>query len=594
MTKLELIKKTAQHVVSAIASAMEMDVAFIDENFNLIATSKTFLEKRGTDINKNFVRGVIKRKVVILPNPGFNELCKGCVYEGNCPETAELIHTIEYDNKVIGVILMVAYTQQQKDKLLQNTAGLLDFIAEMATLVCNEIKLNQLLEEEKIIQSQLKAVINFMDTGIVTIDPQGRITQVSQHATELLKLKKQTLGEFLKNHLPKDDFFSLLQGETIVRQEVEPLLNKASQCLLSGQPIKVAKKIVGAIISLENLKKMRSVVYEYSEKQITTTFDDIHGSSSDIIKIKAFAKQIAVNESTVLILGESGTGKELFARSIHSASRRAACPFVPINCAAIPEALLESELFGYAEGAFSGAKKGGKPGKFEIAGGGTIFLDEIGDMPLHMQTKLLRVLQDKRVERIGSVKPFVVDIRVIAATNQDLLKMQEKGEFREDLYFRLCVMPLFIPPLRARREDILVLSNHFLKKYSKTFNHKIKGFAKEVADIFTTYPWQGNARELQNAIEYAVNIEKGKYITIESLPAALLTANHHKKHKTLANKIKHYEISVIHNTLENHGYSVKGKAKAAKELGISLPTLYRKMQDLRNMQGSGSERQRLI
>jgi len=578
MSKLEQIKETAQHVVSAIASAMEMDVAFIDENFNLIATSKTFLEKRGTDINKKFVRGVIKRKVVILPNPGFNELCKGCIYESNCPETAELIRTIEYDNEVIGVILMVAYTQQQKDKLLNNTAGLLDFIAEMATFVCNEIKLSQLLEEEKIIQSQLKAVINFMDTGIVTINSQGIITQVNQHAIELLKLKKQALGEPLGNHLPMDCFFSLLQGETIIRQEVDLLLNKTTQCLLSGQPIKIKQKTVGVIISLENLKKMRSMVYEYSEKQITTTFEDIHGSSSDIVKIKAFAKQIAVNDSTVLIQGESGTGKELFARAIHNASGRAACPFVPINCAAIPEALLESELFGYDEGAFSGAKKGGKPGKFEIAGGGTIFLDEIGDMPLHMQTKLLRVLQDKRVERIGGVKPIDVDIRVIAATNQNLLKMQEKKEFRKDLYFRLCVMPLLIPPLRARKEDILILANHFLKQYSKTFNHKIKGFSKKVANVFTTYRWQGNARELQNAIEYAVNIEKGKYITIESLPAALLATNPRINHNTLADKIKHYEISVIQNTLETHGYSVRGKAKAAKELGISLPTLYRKMQ----------------
>ncbi len=581
MTKLGQIKKTAQYVVSAIASAMEMDVAFIDENFNLVATSKTFLKKRGTNINKEFVRGVIKNKVMILSNPGFNELCKGCVYEGNCPETAELIRTIEYDNKIIGVILMIAYTQKQKDKLLGNTDGLLDFIGEMASLVCNEIKLNQLLKKEKIIQNQLNALINFMDTGIITIDAKGVITQVNAHANELLRLKEEATTQLLENYLSKNDFLPLLDGKIIVRQETDPILNMSNQCLLSGRPVEVEQQIVGAIISLENIKKMRSVVYDYSEKQMETTLDDIHGSSSDIIKIKEYANLLATNDSTVLIQGESGTGKELFARSIHYGSQRVISPFIPINCAAIPEALLESELFGYDEGAFSGAKKGGKPGKFEIASGGTIFLDEIGDMPLHMQAKLLRVLQDKRVERVGGVKSMGVDVRVIAATNQDLLKMQKKGEFREDLYFRLNVMPLSIPPLRARREDIMVLSNYFLKKYSKNFNLKIKGYSKEAEQVLMAYHWPGNARELQNAIEYATNVEKTECITLESLPDSISAGNPLKKYKTLADKIKYFEISMIQNTIKYHGTSVEAKEKAAKELGISLPTLYRKLQTAR-------------
>ena len=578
MTKLEQIKQTAQYAVSAISSAIEMDVAFIDENFRLVATSKTFLEKRGTEVNKKFIRGVFERKVVILPNPGHSELCKGCKYEGNCPETAELVRTVEYNGDIIGVILMVAYSQRQKDKLLENTAGLLDFIGEIAKLICNEIRLNELFEEQKIIRSQLESVINFMDTGIITIDSRGKITQTNQNAVGLLKLKNPAIGESLENYLPGNGFLPLLKNEVIVRMEIEPTYNNTSQCLLSGQPIKVGQKTVGAIISLENIKKLRSVVYDYSEKNIETSLDDIHGTSSEILKNKDYAKQIAKNDSTVLILGESGTGKELFARSIHNESKRFAHPFIPINCAAIPETLLESELFGYTEGAFSGAKKGGKPGKFEIANGGTVFLDEIGDMPLHMQVKLLRVLQDKQVERVGGFKSFHVDIRVIAATNQNLTELIQKGEFREDLYFRLNVMPLSISPLRKRKEDISVLSDHFLKKYSKLLNNKIKGFTDQALELIRAYDWPGNARELQNAIEYAVNLEKKEFIRPRNLPESIVRNTPVRTCRTLAEKTRQFEISVIKEMLETHGYSVEGKSEVARQLGISVPTLYRKIQ----------------
>ncbi len=578
MTKLEQIRETAQCVVDAIASAMEMDVAFIDEAFNLVATSRTFLEKRGIRVNHDFVKGAIKKKVVILSNPGFNELCQGCPHQGNCPETAEIVRTIEYNNEIIGIIVMVAYTQAQKDRLLGNTAALLDFLGEMASLVSSEIRLVRLLAQEQIMKNQYDAVINFMDTGIIIVDPDGAIRQANQHAMETLRLPGTYAKTPLKNYLPTTDFSPIFKGEPLVRMASTPLLNPSAQCLLSGQPVMMDENVVSAVISIENIKKMHSVVYEYSERQVETTPDDIHGTSPTMLEQKKYAAKLAGTDSTVLILGESGTGKELFARAIHSAGKRSPFPFITINCAAIPETLLESELFGYEDGAFSGARKGGRPGKFEIAAGGTIFLDEIGDMPLHMQAKLLRVLQDKTVERVGGVNPITVDVRVIAATNRDLNTMQKQGLFREDLFFRLNVMPLTIPPLRDRKEDIPVLSRHFLNKYNRETGRGLQGFSKGAGLILISYAWPGNARELQNAIEYAVNMEKTDRILPESLPPAIVSARPRVSETTLTARLKNFEYQVIQEALANHPNTVQGKKEAAKELGISLPTLYRKLQ----------------
>ena len=230
----------------------------------------------------------------------------------------------------------------------------------------------------------------------------------------------------------------------------------------------------------------------------------------------------ARSNSTVLITGESGTGKEMFAKAIHYASPREDKPFITVNCGAIPENLLESELFGYEKGAFTGASEKGKEGKFELADGGTIFLDEIGDMPLHLQVKILHVLQNMRFDRVGGSKSIIVDVRVIAATNKDLEKLIEEGSFREDLYYRLSVIPLSIPPLRERKDDIKQLMYHFLKKYNSFMNKKIERFSPEVEEIYTNHDWPGNVRELENAVEYGANMAFGNVIGIDEVPARIL------------------------------------------------------------------------
>ena len=331
MGKLRSIQDVAQHVVSAIAAAMGVDVAIIDEDYNLVATSRTFLEKRGTDINKKFIRGVIEREVFVLPNPGHNRLCEGCHYEGNCPETAEVLRTIQYEGRVIGVMLMIAYTQAQKEKILNNTSELLDFLREMANLTCNEIKLREVLDKEKVIRRHLETTINFADNGIVAVNRKGEIIQINNQAAEILKLdRKDAMGMRLQDLLPYNDFRSLVEeGRRIKRREVVSSSPMDCHCLLSGNPVMIDGNIVGAVISIKDIKDVRSDIYEFSEKQIEYTFDDIYGTSKAINIIKTYARKIALSDSTILIQGESGTGKELFARAIHSYSHRRGYPFVP-------------------------------------------------------------------------------------------------------------------------------------------------------------------------------------------------------------------------------------------------------------------------
>lgn len=303
----------------------------------------------------------------------------------------------------------------------------------------------------------------------------------------------------------------------------------------------------------------------------------IIGNSRAIEKVKIQAKKIARSNASVLITGESGTGKELFAKAIHFESRRSDGPFIAINCAAIPENLLESELFGYANGAFTGASKSGRIGKFELADGGTIFLDEVGDMPLQFQAKLLRVLQDRAVIPVGSNKIKTIDVRVISATNKKIEEMVRLGLFREDLYYRLNVIPIEIPPLRERKEDIPLLIDYFLKKFCISCGINIPMIDKNALKALTSYSWRGNIRELQNVIEYTFNMMQDESkIELVHLPRNIQNAEN--KHENLNMKLEDIEKQAIMKALELYGSNTENKKYAAKVLGISLSTLYRKLE----------------
>ena len=582
MPKLNVIQKTAQHVVSAISSAIGVDVAMFDTDFRLIATSKTFLEKRGLNFNKNYIRNVFQRDIAIVSNPGFDILCKGCEWEGNCPETAEVDRTIRYNDQNIGVISMVTYTQAGREKLLNNTHELLEFLGEMANLLCNEIRLIETLDKERVVKRHLETTINFVNNGIITIDENGKINQINDQAANILKInKKLVMGKSLQDFLPFNYVSPIIRERKPIRGQ-EVLLTKPRNihCQLSGNPVEIDGKSVGAVISVKDFKEVRTDIYQLTHEQIKYDFTDIIGESGTIVNIIEYAKQIASTDSTILIQGESGTGKELLARAIHNHGRRNNGPFIPINCAAIPESLLESELFGYDEGAFSGARRGGKPGKFELANDGTIFLDEIGEMPLHMQPKLLRVLQENAIERVGGIKSHLLNVRVMAATNQNLQDMVKNGTFREDLYFRLNVMPLVVPPLRDRKSDIITLAHFFLKKYTQTTGNEFKGFDDQTERVMIEYNWPGNVRELENAIQYAVNVEKNSIIRPSSLPKNIIEKSSLSSEKqTLKEKVIEFEKNLLIKALASYGHSVESKNMIAKELGVSLPTLYRKLKD---------------
>jgi transcriptional regulator with PAS, ATPase and Fis domain len=326
----------------------------------------------------------------------------------------------------------------------------------------------------------------------------------------------------------------------------------------------------------------------------TTTVDSIIGESDVMIALKNRIKKIGNSDSTVAIMGESGTGKELIARAIHLAGNRGNQMFVALNCAAIPEPLLESELFGYVKGAFSGADAKGKVGKFELANGGVVFLDEIGDMPLQLQSKLLRVLQEKKFTRIGSNELLDIDVRIVSATNQDLYKLVEEKKFREDLYYRLNVIPVEVPPLRERGEDIQILIDNFIDKYSRKLKKNVTSIDPEVEYIFSHYPWPGNIRELENAIELAINLLESDGVIHKGLINRKIIEYfkmNKKQNKFLIDDgicdisnsqeiltLNEFEKLYIKKVVEHFGNDTKSKKLAAKKLGISLATLYRKIE----------------
>jgi transcriptional regulator with PAS, ATPase and Fis domain len=310
-------------------------------------------------------------------------------------------------------------------------------------------------------------------------------------------------------------------------------------------------------------------------------FDSIVGDDVNLRKVKSIAQRASNTGSTILIMGESGTGKELFAHSIHQSSPRQDRPFVRVNCAALPDNLLESELFGYEEGAFTGARKGGKPGKFEMANHGTIFLDEIGDMPLAMQAKLLIVLQEREVERVGGTKPIRVDVQVIAATNRNLEDMMKKGKFREDLYYRLNVVTLNVPSLRRRPQDIDLLVNYLLPKLNQRMHTQVEKASSEAVQLLCSYDWPGNVRELENLLERAINLadlNQETCLTTEHFPSlsrlVVPMSQGHGGVDNLGEAVEQVEKETICRVLQK---TSNNKAQTAKLLGLNKSVLYRKL-----------------
>jgi transcriptional regulator with PAS, ATPase and Fis domain len=308
--------------------------------------------------------------------------------------------------------------------------------------------------------------------------------------------------------------------------------------------------------------------------QAKLTFEDILGDSEKFQASLRLAKMAAKGHSNVLLLGESGTGKDVFAQAIHNASFYSTGPFVAINCGAIPRELISSELFGYTEGSFTGAKRGGSPGKFEMADGGTIFLDEIGEMPLELQTLLLRVLEQKSIIRIGGEEVIPINGRLIAATNRDLLKEVEKGNFRKDLFFRLNVISIPLLPLREHKEDIPLLSISFIHRMNLLLGKNIGGVDSKVMNMLQEYGWSGNVRELYNVLERAMNMSQGPLITVEMLPPEVFSLDKKERSTVTYSSFEDLEKQLIATLLKEEGGNI---TKVSQKLGVARSTLYRKL-----------------
>ena len=427
------------------------------------------------------------------------------------------------------------------------------------------------------IKHLLKSLNGLPHSGCVLIDLGGEVVDLTTKASRLLELQQGAV----KNQRWAVIFPESRLGEVL--EETKPLVERhriSSSELLEMEylPLKEDGEIIAVLLLLRKIKSQKDTSTKNNFKEVDfSPFSSIIGKSKAITAMIQLGARVATGDATVLLLGESGTGKELFARAIHQAGSRRSGPFVQLNCAAIPENLLESELFGYEEGAFTGALKGGKPGKFELANGGTIFLDEIGDMPLAMQAKVLRVLQQKSLERVGGTEENRVDVRVVAATNRNLKEMLSQAQFRLDLYYRLAVIKLQIPPLRERGHDIILLAEYILKKLNLKYGLHLEGLDQKVAKMMLYYSWPGNIRELENVLEFACNmVEKGeRQIMVQHLPGDFSSGGDNLKSPlSLEMNLAAAEKTALMKALELSGGN---KQEAARILDIHRSGLYQKL-----------------
>lgn len=574
-----------QQIAETVKAIVGIDVTIMDKNLLRLAGTGSYKDKVGAYGPKNsvFERCVLTGTQYLISDPKSCLECDICSSKEDCDEKAAVCFPIIIDDNVEGVIGLIIFDAEQKEAFLEKKESYIDFDKRLSELIASKIREKNISHKLQYKSRELLTVIDSVNEGIIIIDKKMNIMSLNRYIKEKFKIKYSNIvGKSLDTILPRSVLHKIEKNSFSIEEEQVSLIAKGSkiQFLFSIKPIMFNDVTEGAVLTFKDFDKLQRSVFNVSEKNAMLTFDEIIGDSQLFAQVKEQAKLIAKQNMPVLLLGESGTGKELFARAIHSESLRRNEIFMPINCGAIPESLVESELFGYEKGSFTGASSSGKMGKFEIAKDGTIFLDEIGDLPLHMQVKLLRVLEEKEIMRVGGSAAIKVNPRVIAATNKNLYHMVERKEFREDLFYRLNVIPINIPSLREREQDVLKLSNYFLKRYNKIYKKDIKGFNEDAKKALLSYSWPGNVRELQNLIEYAINFEKGGKIGVDMINKRL-GGNKEvvQQAKSLKELVADYEKEVIGNMIRQFGDDTEAKKDIAKKLNISPATLYRKLEE---------------
>lgn len=582
----------AEAVLAALQGLADVEAVLVDAAGNQLWSSRpggALPAAPGQEGLLPCLQATAGHRSVVNPHPRAHPVCQGCPAADCHLATVVAIAAVDAASPAAGAI---ALGWRRKDAFGAGAADALLTLAGGLAAAITAHLVAELDRREAFRQTlQFTALADNLPDPVLLLDAAGAVTQANPAAAAVFgrRLPGVPVAELL--HGPQVDW-----AEPRTSQIEARVAGSAEVLQVMLTPLSAAGGPGGTLLICRPPAPERTEPRAGGPRLYS--FADIKGISPAIVQVRAMAERAASTDATVLIRGESGTGKEVFAQAIHSAGPRQSGPFVAVNCAAIPETLLESELFGYDEGAFTGARKGGKPGKFELAHGGSLFLDEVGDMPLLLQAKLLRVLQERVIERVGSNAVQPVDVRIIAASNRDLRALIERGQFREDLYYRLNVIPLEIPPLRQRRADLHLLIDHFLKKYGHLLGKEGCRLAAGVLNALHRYDWPGNVRELENTIQYMVSLTQGAMITPESLPPHLraqadLPAPGPRQPPASAapaaaaapasgagRRAQSDDAALIQELLRRHGSSTAGKRAVAAELGISLATLYRRLKAL--------------
>lgn len=483
------------------------------------------------------------------------------------------------DEKIVGTVCLSAYDYMVNS----HTLGM---AVSTAGSIKNALIMMKTQDEYNLANTYKSILMDSVSQGVLAVDAQGRITLINVIARRFLQVDESSLGKSIWeifNHANNKDLSLLLRERREVTDKEITLVTarqKGKFTLTSRVIMHNANNFDGLVMIIDEISRVKKIVQRLSGAIASITFDDLAGNNRAYLKTVEMAKHAAQTDSNVLLLGESGTGKDIFAQAIHNHNIRSKEPFVAINCSALPRELLGSELFGYVEGAFTGARKGGSQGKFELADGGTIFLDEIGDMPLDMQGHLLRVLEEKRILRIGGHEMIPVDVRVIAATNRDLPTDIKNGRFRRDLYYRLNVVSIHMIPLRERVDDIAQLARFFYQKLALNLNKSIYPIPENFIRKLEAYPFPGNIRELQNVIERSLNLSPNGRLDVSLLPAEILSSEKpvipvHDNGPMPRYKLAEKEKLV--GLLEKHTGNL---SKVAAEMGVARSTLYRHLDKL--------------
>lgn len=580
-SSLMSIQSTILNFSSLLANVLEMEVEVVDHHLIRIAGTGPYGHHFGDnpETNTHLLKSVIEtQQEVVIVDSRFNPLCQACKRRESCKERAFIGVPVLGFQRCLGVISLIAVNNEQHRKLSDNAPMFAQYIWHVSRLlVANLANAQSKLPANETVWQLL---LNSMDQGVIVLDRESKIKKINDRAlTQLSGSRESVLGR-------------PLTVEPLSRQQEARAGHVQHRVLLGDTQMVLTGQLHQAgLQSLFLLAFHQSASAEPAPPgDEPPGIDRLVGQSSAMKKLKRLIVRIASSPSSVLILGESGTGKEVVARAIHRLSKRHDKPFVAINCAAIPENLLESELFGYVKGAFTGAAPGGRAGLIQSASTGTLFLDEIGDMPLSLQARLLRAIENREVLPVGASRPVPVDIRILSATHQDLREFIREGKFREDLYYRLNVIPLEIPALRDRGSDVELLLHYFLNLHSLKIGCTYPGVSQQVVRLLQNYRWPGNVRELSNLVEYLVNIvPDGELIDSALLPplfhagpqAAFTESDSSEAHQC-ANcgeeaesgaKIRSMERNLIEGALQR----TRNKKQIASELGIGVATLYRKI-----------------